>query len=101
MSQRVTAIYENGVLRPLVPLNLPEHARVELNVEAASSAPAASAQAVRDALRSAGASVSPLPLSNAATQPLSDEEQAALARRFAGERPLGDTISDDRDGREF
>ena len=98
MSQRVTAIYENGVLRPLVPLDLPEHARVELNVEAA---PSVNAQAVRDALRRGGASVSPLPLSNAATRSLSDDEQESLAHRFAGERPLGDLVSDDRDGREF
>lgn len=29
----VDAIYENGVLRPLSPLALPEHARVRLSVD--------------------------------------------------------------------
>lgn len=28
MTKRVTAIYENGVLRPLEPVDLPEHQRV-------------------------------------------------------------------------
>jgi predicted DNA-binding antitoxin AbrB/MazE fold protein len=33
MTLSVEAIYENGVLRPLSPLALPEHARVRLSVE--------------------------------------------------------------------
>jgi predicted DNA-binding antitoxin AbrB/MazE fold protein len=33
MSQVVEAIYENGVLRPLAPLQLAEHARVLVAVE--------------------------------------------------------------------
>ena len=33
MSQVVEAIYENGVLRPLAPLHLPENARVRVAVE--------------------------------------------------------------------
>ncbi len=33
MALLVDAIYENGVLRPLSPLALPEHARVRLSVD--------------------------------------------------------------------
>jgi predicted DNA-binding antitoxin AbrB/MazE fold protein len=33
MSQFVDAIYENGILRPLTPLALPEHSRVALTVQ--------------------------------------------------------------------
>jgi len=33
MTVLVDAIYENGVLRPLSPLALPEHARVRLSVD--------------------------------------------------------------------
>lgn len=33
MSQTITAVYENGVLRPLKPLALPEKARVRLQIE--------------------------------------------------------------------
>lgn len=35
MSQSVDAIYENGLLRPLTPLVLPERARVALTVDEA------------------------------------------------------------------
>ena len=34
MPTAVEAIYEDGVLRPLQPLSLPEHAHVRLSVEA-------------------------------------------------------------------
>jgi len=34
MSQQIDAIYDNGVLKPLVPLALPDKARVRLTVEA-------------------------------------------------------------------
>ncbi len=32
MSEHIQAIYENGVLRPLQPLNFPENSVVEINV---------------------------------------------------------------------
>lgn len=35
MSQPIDAIYENGVLKPLQPLNLPEHAQVKVTVQTA------------------------------------------------------------------
>jgi predicted DNA-binding antitoxin AbrB/MazE fold protein len=34
MSERIDAIYEGGVLRPLKPLSLPDHARVKLTIDA-------------------------------------------------------------------
>jgi len=33
MNNPVTAIYENGVLRPLAPLNLPEHVQVRITIQ--------------------------------------------------------------------
>jgi len=33
MSQQIDAIYDNGVLRPMVPLALPDQTRVKLTVE--------------------------------------------------------------------
>jgi predicted DNA-binding antitoxin AbrB/MazE fold protein len=33
MSQQIDAIYDNGVLKPLAPLSLPDKARVKLTVE--------------------------------------------------------------------
>jgi predicted DNA-binding antitoxin AbrB/MazE fold protein len=32
MAYRVTAIYEDGALRPLFPLELPEHSQVEIDI---------------------------------------------------------------------
>ena len=33
MARNIEAVYENGVLKPLSPLNLKEHERVKLTVE--------------------------------------------------------------------
>jgi predicted DNA-binding antitoxin AbrB/MazE fold protein len=33
MNNPVTAIYENGILRPLAPLNLPEHVQVRITIQ--------------------------------------------------------------------
>ena len=33
MNDSVNAIYENGILRPLVPLNLPEHIQVQITIQ--------------------------------------------------------------------
>jgi predicted DNA-binding antitoxin AbrB/MazE fold protein len=35
MKQKIDAIYENGVLQPLEPLNLADHERVSVTVESA------------------------------------------------------------------
>ncbi len=35
MSENIQAIYENGILRPLVPLDLPENSIVEIDVRSA------------------------------------------------------------------
>ncbi|OGF56727.1 MAG: hypothetical protein A2Z21_07775 [Candidatus Fraserbacteria bacterium RBG_16_55_9] len=34
MTQTIEAIYEDGVLKPLIPLQLPEHQRVTLAIQA-------------------------------------------------------------------
>ena len=34
MSQQIDAIYDNGVLKPLMPLSLPDKARVKLTIDA-------------------------------------------------------------------
>lgn len=33
MTTTVEAIYENGVLKPVAPISLPEHTRVQLTIE--------------------------------------------------------------------
>ena len=33
MTDSVNAIYENGILRPLTPLNLPDHIQVQITIQ--------------------------------------------------------------------
>jgi predicted DNA-binding antitoxin AbrB/MazE fold protein len=40
MSEQIDAIYDGGVLRPVVPLSLPDKVRVTLTIDAASPATA-------------------------------------------------------------
>lgn len=104
MSQRITAIYENGVLRPLAPLDLPEHSTLELDVEEVRmpGTPQASRESIKRRMIDAGLSLSPTAATGAPpseSRLLSDERRAELARLFAAERPLADLISEDRDER--
>ncbi|HEY4690128.1 MAG TPA: antitoxin family protein [Anaerolineae bacterium] len=96
----VTAIYENGVLRPLTPLALPEHTRVQIQVQPvpAPSDAAVYRRRVREALVAAGLSV-PDPQPLPATPSLSPERRAELARRFSTGRPLSEWIIAEREGR--
>ena len=41
MSQQIDAIFDNGVLKPLVPLSLPDKARVKLTIDAQSGSESA------------------------------------------------------------
>lgn len=51
MIQRIIAIVENGHLRPVVPLGLPNGSRVELTIESATeSAMCGPSQAIKDAV---------------------------------------------------
>ncbi len=96
----VTAIYENGILRPLTPLALPEHARVQIQVQQVSTLAEAAAHRRRtqEALIAAGLSLPdarPLPV----TGSLSAEQRVELARRFSIGRPLSELIIEEREGR--
>jgi predicted DNA-binding antitoxin AbrB/MazE fold protein len=84
VSQTITAVYENGVLRPLTPLTLPEHAQVELEVRLATEPAEALAQRerVRHALATAGVLASSDQPPNE-QEPLSAQERAALAQALA------------------
>jgi predicted DNA-binding antitoxin AbrB/MazE fold protein len=100
MTERVTAVYEHGVLRPLTPLHLPESSQVEIEVRSIHSTVDALSrrEQVRAALDAAGILA---PARLAETAPLSEEERAALAEELAtpGAMPLSQTIIDDRDER--
>lgn len=101
MAQRITAVYEEVVLRPVSPLELPDPSRVEIDIlRVASDKPA---QAHRDklnrALMDAGLSV---PFVHTAAPPakaISAERREELARLFSSTRPISELISDDRERR--
>jgi len=88
MNQTITAIYENGVLRPLTPLVLPEHTEVEIVLKPLPSTAAAEThrRRVRKVLSAAGL-VLPEPDTPPLVQPLSAAERHELARRIPTSRP--------------
>lgn len=93
----VTAIYENGILRPLTPLALPEQTEVQIYVQPVGSEPErlAHRRRVQEALVNVG-----LSLEHVAPSPtpglLSTEQRAELAHRFSTEQPLSELIIEER-----
>jgi predicted DNA-binding antitoxin AbrB/MazE fold protein len=62
MSQQIDAIYDNGVFKPLVPLSLPDKARVTLTVESQTKAESAEKLAAQKAaLRKAWQEIDEMP----------------------------------------
>jgi predicted DNA-binding antitoxin AbrB/MazE fold protein len=101
MAQRITAVYEDGVLRPLSPLELPEHSQVEIDIHQVSSAidrPAHRDQ-VNQALVKAGLSLPCIDTTAPAATRLSPERREELARLFSVGGPVSELISEDREGR--
>ncbi len=89
MNQTTTAIYENGLLRPLVSLDLPEHSEVEITVHI-------SADSLHTKVRKA------LNLENQPNQTedvISNKRRAELAKIFSAEKPLSEYINEDREAR--
>src|SRR5262245_60541191 len=101
MSQRFKAIYENGVLRPLGPLDLPEHSEVEIRLQRidVSEIDAEHRIKTRQALIDAGLSLPPSGDESANSEPITLERREELSRLFSSEKPLSDLISEDREGR--
>lgn len=94
--QTITAIYQNGVLRPLISLDLPENSEVELDIKVIESKQD-SRTAIGELLVQKGLS---LQKKNIETkQNLTPEERERLAKIFSTPQPLGDIISQDREER--
>ncbi len=96
----ITAIYENGLLRPLTPLTLPEHSRVQIQIQTTPAAedPAEHRRRVHEALVAAGLSLSTPPAMPEA-KPLSAERREELAQILAAGGPLSEVIIEEREGR--
>lgn len=98
MSQTITAIYADGVLRPLAPLALPEQTQVELVLRPASELTACNEERRQfiEALALAGLLANTPALFPFPDEPLSEEEQEELGRVLAGEKPLSEIIIEER-----
>ncbi len=98
MNHPIIAVYENGVLKPLIPLTLPERTEVQIYVTQTSvSEHSANRRRVKEALIAAGLS---LPLSqqetSAACSEMSPERREELACLLAEGGPLSELIIAER-----
>lgn len=97
MNESIRAIYENGILRPLQPLDFPENSEVEIDVrDVKESGAETEREKAGRVLREAGL-VSSIKFPNA--KKLSDKERDRIGKLFSGEKPLGDYIDEDREAR--
>ena len=96
MAKVITAVYEEGVLRPLDPLKLREHETVRIQLLPAESDADAAEQAIR-VLVAAGL-MRPPSREPAPPDPVSEERRLALAERLgrAPGKPLSQIILEDR-----
>ena len=99
MSQNIQAIYENGILRPLQPLDLPENKTVNITVlDEAPNGEETMLEKADRVLRETGL-ISPLKFPVTEKDILSEENRQRLGKLFSGEKPLGDYIDEDREAR--
>jgi predicted DNA-binding antitoxin AbrB/MazE fold protein len=97
MSETITAIYEGGILRPLVPLHLPEHAQVQVRIITRRQDSRGERQRVREALLAAGI-IHRRPAVDL-TSMVSEEELAAAANALGKAGPLSELILAEREQR--
>jgi predicted DNA-binding antitoxin AbrB/MazE fold protein len=98
MSETVTAVYENGVLRPLRPLKLRERQTVRLQIVPEEPTDSEDENAVR---RLVEAGILTPPPGRSDVEPVSEQERRELADRLgrAPGKPLSEIIIEDRGDR--
>ena len=101
MAEIVTAVYENGMLRPLQPLNLQEHQTVRLQIMPEEPATQEEPDEVEEVIQSLVASglIRPPPKRGTSPpDPVSDEERRRLADIMgkAPGKPLSEIIIEER-----
>jgi predicted DNA-binding antitoxin AbrB/MazE fold protein len=97
MNETISAIYEKGILRPLTPLLLPEHTRVQIQIIAQSPDVQEERQRVRQILLSAGVIRSRPPVEP--IRPVSEAQLAAAAAALGTAGPISELIIAEREGR--
>ena len=97
MIENIQAIYKNGVLRSLQPLDLPEDKIVKIDVrDEISNEAETHRDKVFRVLREAGLT-SQMKFPNA--KRLSDEERKRIGKLFSSEKSLSEYIEEDREAR--
>ena len=99
MSQTITAIYADGVLRPLAPLELENQTQVELEVRPIRNMESANYEErkqIIEAMAKAGLLANTPALSFSSDEIISEEEEEELAQMFTGEKPLSEIIIEER-----
>jgi predicted DNA-binding antitoxin AbrB/MazE fold protein len=99
MEQIINAIYENGVLRPLTPVDLPEHSEVEIAIRSTTPDESATHRRKAEAALIGAGLLQPQLATSMTRSPLSPERREELARRFAKGGPLSEIIIEEREGR--
>jgi len=99
MEQTITAIYENGVLRPLTPLALPERSEVQIAIRSTTPDDTAALRRKAEAPLIAGGLLQPHSTTPTTRAPLSAERRDELAHRFGQGRPLSEIIIEEREER--
>lgn len=97
MNELITAVYEQGVLRPLIPLALPEHTHVQIQIIEPPQPVEAERQRVRQALLAAGI-IRPRPVVEP-VQPISETDLEAAAEALGQAGSLSELILAEREGR--
>ena len=102
MSQTITAVYANGVLRPLAPLELPEQTQVELEVRPAlklTDPALAERIRVHQILVEAGLVINHQTWQALPEDPVSEQEQEELDLAFGSGKPLSEIVIEEREER--
>jgi predicted DNA-binding antitoxin AbrB/MazE fold protein len=97
MNESIAVIYEGGVLRPLQPLALPEHSRLEVRLVRRRRPTGDQRKLAYDALQAAGIISAQLPAEDLPT--ISEAQLAAAARDLSVAGPLSELIIAEREGR--
>ncbi len=98
----IPAVYENGILHPLVPLMLPEHTKVQVYIQSVSLSDHKQSHRKRltDAMIRAGLRIpSFLQDDSSVFHRLSEERRKELARVFSAKQAISDMIIAEREGR--
>lgn len=92
----IPATYEDGVLKPITPLDLDDKTQVLVQVLPQS---VTERKQIRAAFRAAGLSSPPVAPESVEAKKLSPERRAELARRAAVGRPLSEIVIENRKDR--